>query len=1847
MAYNSLQKLTDNIAAIKTALQWKKGKALSGTDAELLTRYAGFGGIKAILFPAGSQQQWEELNASKEDLRMYHPMMGFHELLENEFDQQQCKQIVDSLKSSVLTSFYTPSFVPQTLFSVLADQGIKPVKIYEPSAGAGVFIAEAQNAFTDIRHITAVEKDLLTGLVLQAYCSTLGISNDVQITGFENTGPSENDGYDLVVGNIPFGNFTVYDPLLPEQAVSTKIHNYFFAKGLQKLADGGLLAFITTDGFLNSPSNEAARRYMLERADCISLSVLPDNLMQENAGTKAPSHLLILQKRSDKNELSMRDQLMLDTVTMDNEYGQYHVNGLIRELGRNLIIADTIRPGRNQYGKASLEVVQQGDLAGIAPVLAENIRSGLREHFSREAFSRAQRTSAERLAISKPKLILSAMPPVREDHAPVQLGLFDTAPAEQRNRAMDYLSEADSRLVHRQSAKMVGLVKTEDHPEHESIVLIAADQIKPRRILFKLYSNVGQITPPASWLTGGQLAHELKGLSGHLRAYDHTYSFQGDQDLRPAFGLFEPGQTTVTAAKSYYTKGTLLIHQDQVGILGDQLGPGKFEFSVLDSQANKEFFRAYVALRDQYLEIAALEHSGVTAQEESRRSLKSGYQELTDRFGPLNQAINARLVARDLAHGFTVLTSLERREEHGFIGADILNVSVVAQQESFFTDNPLDALARSLNDFGQVDLKFIGEATRLTGAEVIKALDNYLLLNPNTDQWETRDKYLSGNVVAKYMEAQHAVAQRPDITYYRKSLDEIRAVQPEKIPFDLLDFNLGERWIPVHFYERFAEHLFETQTTVTFSRSLDLFRVKPSRENAKITEEYCIKPKNGRRTLGSTLLEHALENTSPYYTYEVKNGDSTIRVPDNEAIQLAHQKIESIREGFVDWLKALPKSEQDLLETRYNQIFNCYVLREYDGAHQTFPGLDLKRLDISRLYDSQSNAVWRIVQNRGGLIDHEVGLGKTLTMVVAAMEMKRLGIAVKPMILALNANVMQIADTFKLAYPQARVLAPSENDFTPANRMRLFNEIKNNNWDCIVITHDQFGKIPQSPQIQQQIFQQELDNVEADLLTVKELGGAVSRTMLRGLEIRKKNLSSKLSEVIDQIDQKRDDGIDFRSMGVDHLFVDESHKFKNLTFTTRHNRVAGLGNMEGSQKALNMLFAVRELQDRFGSDLCVTFLSGTPISNSLTELYLIFKYLRPKELERQHIENFDGWAAVFARKTTDFEFSVTNEIIAKERFRHFIKVPELALFYNDITDYKTAEHIQLDRPALNERLINIEPTPDQKQFIQRLMKFAKNGDGTLIGREPLSREEDKGRMLIATNYAKKMAADMRLINPWKYDDHANHKVNVCAREVQAIYLASSEHKGTQIVFCDIGTPKPGQFNLYDALKNKLVNDFGIPAAEIAFIHDFSQTQRPMLFRKMNAGDIRVLLGSTEKAGTGMNVQKRVVAMHHLDIPWKPSELEQRNGRGARQGNLIAKSFYNNQVLNLIYAVEKSLDNYKFNLLKNKQTFISQMKNSQLSVRTIDEGSMDEKSGMSFAEYSAILSGNTTLLEKSKMEKKIAVAESLKTAHLREISRAKITLESLHKQKEKNDHLLGHLKADREVFKSKLVFDKEGVKINPIQLFEFQSSDPEQIGIYLIKLQNSWKPTEGEATMKIGSLYGFELFIRQQKRFSRSEKGALQEECCNDFYAQREGGFVKYTYSEGIVNQDNPKLAARHFLNAIDRVDALISTYMKDSEKLQTDIPMITQMIQKPFAQEEALKQMKVDVARLEREITLEIQQKKTHEQNSGVTQENPMGAVQVVGEVLASALAPPEQYPVSPGTLPAASIKEYRRLPKF
>ena len=642
--------------------------------------------------------------------------------------------------------------------------------------------------------------------------------------------------------------------------------------------------------------------------------------------------------------------------------------------------------------------------------------------------------------------------------------------------------------------------------------------------------------------------------------------------------------------------------------------------------------------------------------------------------------------------------------------------------------------------------------------------------------------------------------------------------------------------------------------------------------------------------------------------------------------------------------------------------------------------------------------------------------------------------------------------------------------------------------------------------------------------------------------------------------------------------MDLSHQFKNLTFNTRHDRVAGLGNSEGSQKALNLLFAIRTIQERTGKDLGATFLSGTTISNSLTELYLLFKYLRPKELERQDIRCFDAWAAIFAKKTTDFEFNVTNNIVQKERFRYFIKVPELAAFYNEITDYRTAEDVGVDRPDKNEVLHNIPPTPDQEYFIKQLMEFAKTGDATLLGRLPLSETEEKAKMLIATDYARKMALDMRMIDP-EYEDHPDNKASHCARTIAEYYRKYDAQLGTQFVFSDLGTYQPGGWSVYTEIKRKLVEDYGIPAHEIRFIQECkSEKSRKAVIEAMNEGYVRVLFGSTSMLGTGVNAQRRAVAIHHLDTPWRPSDLAQRDGRAVRKGNEIAKLYADNRVDVIIYAVEKSLDSYKFNLLHCKQTFISQLKSGAMGARTIDEGAMDEKSGMNFSEYMAILSGNTDLLDKAKLEKKIASLEGERKSFSKGKRESELKLEGKTGELRNNQATIAAMTEDWEKFTAAAQTDKEGNRLNLLKIDGLNSTDEKEIGK---RLQEIAKNTAtGGQYKRIGELYGFPIEVVSEPTL----RDGL-EFTDNRFVV---AGNYRYNYNNGHLAMADTHAAATNFLNALEKIPGIIDQYRKKNEVLEQEIPQLQAIAGKVWKKEDELKLLKSELAALDRKIQLEL-----------------------------------------------------------
>ena len=1281
----------------------------------------------------------------------------------------------------------------------------------------------------------------------------------------------------------------------------------------------------------------------------------------------------------------------------------------------------------------------------------------------------------------------------------------------------------------------------------------------------------------------------------------------------------------------FHHNGSMVVQDGLVGFLSEVRKNGA-TFNPLElkpEQAKRAML--YVTMSETYQQLYNYEAETHEASAELREHLNQYYDEFVEKYGNLNEKQNVKFILMD-ANGRDAL-ALERGENGRFVKADIFDHPVsFAIDEVTSVDTPMEALSASLNKYGVVNLEYMSGLVDMDKDCLVDNLEGHIFYNPLVENYEIKDRFIAGNVVAKANDVRAWIDREeerikgfpgydgvePFIALSKDSLKALEEARPRRIEFDELDFNFGERWIPTGIYSAYMSYLFHTDVKIAYSSSMDEYSAEVSRKNMTIWEEFCVR--GYYRTYdGVNLLKHALHNTVPDIKKSAGKDDNgnDIKVPDNEAIQLANTKIDEIRNGFSEWLEAQSPEFKEKLVELYNDKFNCFVRPQYDGSHQTFPDLNMKllgdRYGIHSIYQSQMDCIWMLKQNGGGVCDHEVGTGKTLIMCIAAHEMKRLGLAHKPMIIGLKANIAEIAMTYQSAYPNARILFADEKSFKADNRVAFFNQIKNNDYDCVIMSHDQFGKIPQSPEMQQQILQAELDTVEENLEVLKQQGHDVSRGMLKGLIKRKENLTAKIATIQYQMDQNRDNVVDFKQMGIDHIFVDESHQFKNLMFNTRHDRVAGLGNSEGSQRALNLLYAIRTIQERTGKDLGATFLSGTTISNSLTELYLLFKYLRPNELERQEIRCFDAWAAIFAKKTTDFEFNVTNHIVQKERFRFFIKVPELAAFYNEITDYRTAEDVGVDRPQKNEILHNIPPTPQQEAFIEKLMKFAESGDATILGRAPLSETEEKAKMLIATDYARKMALDMRMIDPNAEDD-PNNKASHCAKMIAEYYHKYDAQKGTQFVFSDLGTYKPGEWNVYSEIKRKLIEDYGIPAHEIRFIQECkTERSRKAVIEAMNSGDVRVLFGSTSMLGTGVNAQQRAVCIHHLDTPWRPSDLTQRDGRAIRAGNEIAKLYADNKVDVIIYAVEKSLDSYKFNLLHCKATFIDQLKSGALGARTIDEGAMDEKNGMNFSEYMAILSGNTDLLDKAKLEKRIAALESERKAHNKGISDSRFRLQTISHDIANNEAAIGRMKEDAERYQSVVQRDKDDNPVNNLTIDTCNLRDEQNMGIHLQGLALK-TDTHGQYK-RIGEVYGFPISIISERVYTDGKESVQ-----NRFVIE---GNYKYKYNNGFIAMSDTHAACMNFVNALEKIPGIIEQYEERTAKLKADVPQLEAIVAKQWGKESELKDLKSELAALDRKITSALAPKKEEQDGEENKQVNTVEAPTQANDSKKSMVAEP------------------------
>lgn len=1219
--------------------------------------------------------------------------------------------------------------------------------------------------------------------------------------------------------------------------------------------------------------------------------------------------------------------------------------------------------------------------------------------------------------------------------------------------------------------------------------------------------------------------------------------------------------------EEWMKEGAMVLFEGQVGVIryrkSEHYQEIATDFVPVDKgKVNTDRANDYFSIRKAYFELSIKEQEEQTEQPQLRERLNACYDDFVAKWGFFHENDNKEFIMLD-SLGVEVFT-IEMQVGKDIFKSDIMREPVAFKKiDTTVLLTPTEALASSLNFYGCVDMDYLTQTTGKDEDEIIGDLKGEIFYNPATGEWEHKGQFIAGNVIAKSKETGSYL---PDLTGREKDWTEtaVKALKeaiPEAIPYEELDINMGERWIDTKLYADFATELFGTETDVMYFDVNDTYLVRVQGYSPVVDNTYSVKNYNGEG-----LFVHALQDTVPEITKEIERNGETVRVPDEEAIQEAATKIQEIRSRFNQWLDSQPIEVRDELVRVYNERFNCYVRPHYDGSAQTFPNLSFEQFPYDNLYPSQKDAIWMIKQNGGGICWHEVGTGKTMIMCVAAYEMKRLGLVQKPLIIGLKANVHEIADTFRKAYPSAKVLYPGQEDFTPASRKEIFSKIKNNNWDCIILTHDQFAKIPQSEQTMIDIFTEELADVERNLEVLEQSTMRYrSGKMQNGLEKRKQNLAAKLKELEMKINERKDDTVDFHSMGIDHIFVDECHIFKNLMFQTRHTRVAGIGNTKGSQRAANLLFAIRDIQHRTGRDLGATFLSGTVVVNALTELYVMFKYLRPRELQRQQISCFDAWAAIFTQKTADYELNVTGAIKRKERFRTYIKVPELAMFLREITDYRTADMINLDVPEKNVRFLSHAPTIQQEEMISRLVSFAHSGQWEDLGLDtPEPDNLDKAKMLVATNVARKMALDMRLLGD-KFSDDADNKASICARTIYDYYMRSNENRGTQFVFSDLGTYKPNEWNVYTDIKEKLVR-LGIPADEIQFIQcAITERVRERLFEDMNNGKVRVLFGSTTMLGTGVNAQQRAVAVHHLEIPWRPADMEQRNGRAVRKGNTV-KLWGNNMVDIVIYGTEKTLDAYKFNLLKNKQMFINQINNGTIAVRRIDEGGMDEDTGMNFAEFVAILSGNTDLLDKAKLDNKIMQLEKEQAIFKKERIRAERKITAGREDMAKAQRTKAGFIKDLEYITA-----YEGTKA--MQLLNLPQATAEETGRELHRIAKTYR---SGAYGTIGTFAGLNLLVRSEY----SIDGTFDR---NTFFVEGISG-MKYRCGLSGALPLGFVESAQYPQATLNKLPSLIEKQQKTVGQIESEIPVLQEIAGRQWSKADELARLKLECKELQRRI---------------------------------------------------------------
>jgi N12 class adenine-specific DNA methylase len=1558
------------------------------------------------------------------------------------------------LSSAMLTSYYTPYEVILPVQEIVSDyfnkHQLDRIDICEPSAGSGNFI---YNLMDDKTYIDAVELDSFTSKILKNNLSHPNVTT--HNIGFEDFKPTKK--YDLVIGNVPFGNYNIYDEELSKaelNIVNGQIHNYFFFKSVENLKPGGVLALMTTASMNNSTNGKLLREYLMENTNLISCIRFNDTTFKES-NTKVISDLLILQKPLDKKlVVTDREKKYINTIPSELKPETY-TNEYINSNPANIMGEYYLTTG--YAGKEVVSVKDDGfDYSNI--------------------FSITLQSDFEKFSLKK---------------------LLDNQVVQEKRINSDAI-----------------------HNENHSILV--------------QYPNV-------------VLGNIIESKNEFFKVVLHPDS------------------------RSYYTKIPITV-------------------AVQD----RENLSLLIQIREIYKSLI-YGRKNINLDKNAIKKLQNELENNYDLFNFKCDAINSKRNCKLLSYEIEsdLLRGLENLVNGQFVKSNIFNVEFIQEEQIKDKATSIqDAIALSYSKFAAINKDYISEVYNakfdVWAKEALK--EGLLFINPIIKDFNKitgfdlsiPTQFQSGYIDGKLDIYKDESLLLQSLNQYRHLLDRetiklatnaLIDVVPFKLNIKEIDPSLGETWIPLEYYQLFGKHHLESNDfKLSHFEALDKYTVKTNFSRFA-HDNYSVSTEN-RNVSYDKIFEMAMIHTIPEYTMIKFISGKEYREVDKKTINAVNFSISKLNTAFTQWLIENPTIASDL-ETKYHLMNNAVVKENFNISLLNFDNIVGKNP-----YDHQKAAVWQNITQMGGIIDHEVGFGKTLTMAMTTMKKVELGLIKKELVVGKNANYKDLYIAYKENYPKGKFLLVQPEDVSENKKQETFYRIMNNNYDAVFIAHSSLIAFPKAPYQEKEILDEIIKDLENTIKADKE-----DRLMTAGEKNKMQKIlidsETKLKYAIDTINSKKADGnVIFDDLKFDSMTVDESHDFKNLKFVTKHTRVAGLGNKEAVQKTDNLLAYIRNIQTKNGGDKGITFASGTTISNSITEMYLLFKYLIPTKLAEKKINNFDQWARVFARKTNEYEESVSGQVKQKERFRYFVKVPELAKIYNDITNYADINTFKIDRPLGQIQLIAVEPFPEQKRYMDKVKMFGQTKNlGYLHNYKGNPDNAKKAVGLICTAEGKKAALCLKLIDP-SFPDHPQDKIHTMTDKVIENYQKFNNDKGTQLIFCDQGVPDGKNFNLYAHMKNILISK-GIPEGQIAFIHSWD-TKKEKLFNKVNAGEIRVVIGSTGKMGVGVNMQKRITAMHHLDFPWRPTDMIQRNGRGERTGNIVLPKF-DNKLDIFCYATKESLDAYTFNLLQIKHNFILQIKNASVKTRTVDEGIIDQKGNLNFSEYMAACSSNQYLTQRLGIEKKLNLAIDFK-----------ITLDQQNRQ---NAYKLDRINPEISKLKNtyeKLVNDKKlSAEIAPLTDEAIAKELRERL-IRKINYQDFKTPLMAFAN-------GFEFIIS-----AKIKEDKISLENYNIFLKTPNG--YKIGYKSNTFTKDN-KEVMNYLSNCLNRIPEIIKTTENNLNDAIHQKEIIEKLIQNSFSNTDEILDYKKQIAAIDvliekennKEITPDKEEKESIKKSKSIS----------------------------------------------